>query len=337
MPCGEIIVPPKPIPSATSLHEEYYQVSPAILESFPRFRLPLDTYIFNEQIVRLVHFSKAEQRISPEFREEIIAKSAQGLIFVSRQDHPVYIKHISKQLDLVLLDTNLRVSEIASIFQQALTERMEEFLLQPVAMVLEKLRTDVLVLTEYLWQDNYRIKGIAKRIWPEHSLAKHSVNVGFLGLALFMHRNEGKLNRKSLDETALGLFLHDVGMSKVPSFILQKTKPLSRDDQAKISAHCSNGVKLLQNLGVHCEPVLKQTLEHQERLDGKGYPQRILRNQVSSWGQLCAVVDSYCAMTSTRIHAPAKPSAQALNELLQDPGYNQKLVRSLQTLILTKL
>ena len=234
----------------------------------------------------------------------------------------------------MLLDTNLKSSEIALIFQQALTERMEEFLQQPVALVLEKLHTDALVLTEYLWQDNYRIKEIAKRVWPEHSLAKHSFNVGFMVLALFMRRNEGKLNRKFLDEAALGLFLHDVGMSKVPPFILQKTKTLTRDDQAKIFEHCYKGAKLLQGLGVRSEPVLKQALEHQERLDGKGYPQRISSNQISSWGQLCAVVDSYCAMTSTRVHAPAKPSAQALNELIQDPGYNQKLVRSLQALLL---
>lgn len=328
-------MPPKPVPSAADLHEEYYQISPAILDSFPRFRLPLDLYVFKEQIARLVPFSKADQRISAEFREEIAEKSAQGLIFVSRQDHPVYARHISKQLDLVLLDTNLKGSEIALIFQQALTERIEEFLQQPVAPVLEKLLADVLVLTEYLWQDNHRIKEIAKRVWPEHSLARHSVNTGFMGLALFMRRHEGNLNRRFLDEAALGLFLHDVGMAKVPPFILQKTKPLTRDDQAKILEHCYKGAKLLQGLGVRSEPVLKQALEHHERLDGKGYPQRISSNQISSWGQLCAVADSYCAMTSARVHAPAKPSAQALNELIQDPGYNQKLVRSLQALLLT--
>lgn len=329
-------MPQKPSAPVDDLHEEYYQISPAILESFPRFRLPLDLYIFKEQIARLVPFSTSQQRISQEFREEIADKSAQGLIFVSRQDHPIYAKHISKQLDLVLLDTNLKHSEIALIFQQALTQRLEEFLQQPVAPVLEKLRTDVLVLTEYLWQDNFRVKEIAKRFWPEHSLARHSVNVGFMGLALYLRRNEGKLNRKYLDEAALGFFLHDVGMSKVPPFILQKTKGLSRDDLAKINEHCYKGAKLLQGLNIREEPILKQALEHQERLDGKGYPQRLSGTQVSSWGQLCAVVDSYCAMTSTRVHAPAKKPAEALNELIQSPGYNQKLVRSLQAMILTE-
>lgn len=328
-------MPPKSTAPANDLHQEFYQISPAILESFPRFRMPLDLYLFKEHITRLVPFSKAEQRISPEFRQEITANSAQGLIFVSRQDHPIYAKHISKQLDLVLLDTNLKSSEIVLIFQQALTEKMEDFLQQPVAPVLEKLRSDVLVLTEYLWQDNFRIKEIAKKIWHEHSLARHSVNVGFMGLALYLRRNEGNLSRKLLDESALGLFVHDVGMSKIPPFILQKTKPLTRDEQAKITEHCWIGAKLLHGLDIRAEPVLKQALEHQERLDGKGYPQHLSGTQISSWGQLCAVADSYCAMTSTRVHAPAQPAAEALNTLIQDPGYNTKMVRNLQALILT--
>jgi len=319
------------------LHEEYYQISPAILESFPRFRMPLDLYLFKEQIARLVPFSKARQRITPEFRQEIADRCAQGLIFVSRQDHPVYAEHISKQLDLVLLDTNLKHSEIALIFQQALTDRVEDFLQQAVLPVLEKLRVDVLVLTEYLWQDPFRIREIAKKIWPVHSLARHSVNVGFLGLALYLRLNHGNLNRKFLDETALGLFLHDAGMSKVPRFILQKTAPLTRDEQAKIAEHCWTGARMLHGLDVRAEPVLKQALEHQERLDGRGYPQRLADPQISSWGQLCAVVDSYCAMTSARVHASAKPAQEALSELIQNPGYNQKMARNLQALILTEL
>jgi len=327
----------KPPLSSSDLHEEYYQVSPAILESFPRFRMPLDLFLFKEQIARLVPLSKAQQRISPEFRQEIAEHSAHGLIFVSRQDHPIYAEHISKQLDLVLLDTNLKHPEIALIFQQALTEKMEEFLQQPVAMVLEKLRADILVLTEYLWQDVFRIREVAKKTWPEHGLARHSVNVGFLGLALYLRRHQGKVDRKHLDEAALGFFLHDVGMAKVPRFILQKTKPLTMEERAKVSEHCWAGAKLLHGLGIRAEAVLKQALEHQERLNGKGYPQRLADPQISSWGQLCAVVDSFCAMTSTRVHAPAKTASEALGEMIQDPGYNQKMVRSLQAMILTEL
>lgn len=331
----ETVVPAPSTASMDDLHLEFYQINPAILESFPRFRLPMNLFLFKEQILRLVPYYTAQQRISPEFRQEIESNSAEGLVFVSRQDHPVYVKHISKQLDLVLLDPHLKPAEIAMVFQQALTESLDAFLQQPVAPVFEKLRADILVLTEYLWQDNHRIKEIVKHRWPDHSQAKHGVNAGFVGLALYMRLNEGKLTRKYLDQTALGLFLHDTGMSKVPAFILQKTKPLTRDEQAKISEHCFTGARILQGLDVRDEPVLKQILEHQERLHGKGYPQRLSGRQISVWGQLCGLADSFCAMTSARPYAPARTVADALNELIQHPGYNTKMVRILQAMLLT--
>lgn len=326
----------KPTASMEDLHQEFYQISPAILESFPRFRLPLDLFYFKENIARLIPFYKAQERISPDFRQEIEEKSSEGLLFVSRADHPIYVKHISKQLDLVLLDPRLKGAEAAMIFQQALTERIDEFMLQPVAPVFEKLHADILVLTEYLWQDNYRIKEIVKHSWPDHSLAKHSVNVGFLGLALHMRLNDGKLSRTILDQIALGLFLHDVGMCKVPPFILQKTKPLTREEEAKIAEHCFAGAKILRGMDIRADPVLKQALEHHERLNGKGYPQLLAESRISSWGQLCAVVDSYCAMTTTRFFAPIRAPAEALGELIQHPGYNNKLVRTLQAMILVE-
>lgn len=318
----------------SDLHEEYYQISPAILESFPRFRLPLALYQFKEKVAALVPFVKPDQRITADQREEILDKSKQGVVFVARQDHPVYAKHIGKQLDLVLVDTNLKPSEIAYIFQHALTERMEEFLNQPVQPVLEKLHSDILVLTEYLWEDPYRIKEIRKHLWPKHSLANHCINCLFMGLALYSRMNDGQLRRKILNETALGLALHDVGMSKIPAFILQKTTPLTREELEKVREHCWIGSKMLNGLDIRSESIIKPAMEHHERLDGKGYPQKLSDKQISIPGQLCAVVDSFCAQTTVRPYAPAMPPDQALNELMQHTGYNTKFVRALQAMIM---
>ncbi|SDB09986.1 HD domain-containing protein [Desulfonatronum thiosulfatophilum] len=316
------------------LHEEYYQASPRILESFPRFRPPLDIFFFKEQVAQLLLLSKANERISADQREEILKNSNQGLIFLSRKDHPTYAKHISKQLDLILMDTNLKPSEIALIFQHALTEQVEAFMDQPVAPVFENLQSDSLVLTEYLWQDPFRIKEFRKCLWPEHTLAKHSVNTTFIGLALYLRLYERELRRKHLDEVALGLLVHDLGMSKIPAFIRQKTTPLTREELEKIREHCWVGAKSLHSLNIRSDTVLKQILEHQERLDGKGYPQKISGKQISIVAQICAVADSFCAMITHRPYAEAQSREEALKALSQSPGLNAKIVRTLQAIIL---
>jgi HD-GYP domain-containing protein (c-di-GMP phosphodiesterase class II) len=327
-------MPKKTIQSHDSLHEEYYQVSPVILESFSKFRLPLDTFEFREQVAQLIPLTQAGERISAEQRHTILDKCAQGLIFVARKDHPIYAEHISKQLDLVLVDSSLKMSEIVLIIRQGLTDRLNGFLDQPVATVLTNLQTDLLVLTEYLWQDPFRIKAFKKYLWEDHSLAHHGVNTLFIGLALYMRFNEGDLRRKHLDEVAMGLLVHDLGMSKIPTFIRAKTMPLTRDELEKIREHCWIGAKVLHSLGIRSDLILKQVLEHHERLNGKGYPQKLPGKELSMIGQMCAVVDSYCAMTTDRPYAEALTSGSALNALSQSPGYNDKMVRALMGMMM---
>ncbi len=324
----------KNIMADDALHEEYYQVSPVILESFPKFRLPLDTFEFRETVAQLIPLTQAGQRITAEQRQDILDKCAQGLIFVARKDHPIYAEHISKQLDLVLVDSSLKPSEIALIFQKGLTERLSAFLEQPVAPVLKDLQTDLLVLTEYLWQDTHRNKQLRKNLWKEHSLPNHGVNSLFIGLALYLRLNEGNLRRKHLDEVAMGLLVHDLGMSKIPAFIRDKTVPLTRDELEKIREHCWIGGKMLHSLEIRSDMILKQALEHHERSNGKGYPQKLSGGDISMVGQLCAVADSYCAMITERAYAEALTSGSALNALTQSPGYNEKMVRALMGLMM---
>lgn len=303
--------------------EEYYQINRDILQSFNKFRPPLNIYKFREDVSRILPYYKVGERLSKEQTEELADLVDQGVIFVSRADHSVYVKHISHQLDLVLLDKHLLEREIADIFQAALTRRMQAFFEQPVKLVYDKLQEDVFTLTEYLWQDMSRIKAVARRRHPEHSLPNHSVNSGYLGLLLHTLRlpgdyNKEQKNRQAFDRTALGLFLHDMGMSKVPPFIRDKTKPLTPDERQKIQTHTLSGYEMIARLDIKYPEVENCVNHHHERLDGTGYPQHLSGQGISDLGAVCAVADSFCAMTSTRPYAGAMEPMAAAKALCDD-------------------
>ena len=57
-------------------------------------------------------------------------------------------------------------------------------------------------------------------------------------------------------------------------------------------------------------------LEHHERLDGSGYPQRA--KDISSFGRLTAVADAFSAMIQKRPYAEAKDPLTASRELAAD-------------------
>lgn len=299
-----------------NIAEEYYQISQEILSSFPKYRPPVDLFQFREDIFKLYPYSRKGIRLTNEQVDEIHTLCNEGRLFVSRTDHPIYSEHIVKQVDLVLVDSNLKEAESADIFIRALCIRLSNFFEQPVLPVFEKLYKDLMVFTEFLWQDRHRIKLFMRRLYTEHSLQHHSLNVLFIGLWLLLTiHKDTNVKRRTFDRSALGFILHDMGMSKIPNFILEKTIPLKPEEKEKILLHPMAGAKMLQKLNLGFDEITQAIMEHQERLDGSGYPNKFKEPQLSTFGKLCAVADSFAAMISNRPYAQALPLKVAAQEL----------------------
>ena len=313
-----------------NINEEYYQISSEILSSFPKYRPPVDLFSFREDIMVLAPYCKKETRLTNEQVEELAALCAEGNLFVSRSDHHIYSRHIVKQLDLVLQDKNLKEAEIADICIRALFIRYTEFLSQPVKPLLEPLYRDVMVITEYLWADKHRINTFMRRLFRKHQLARHSINSMSVGLWLWLQVS-GEYRRKDLDRAALAFLLHDVGMSKVPAFLLSKPGPLKAEEREKLLPHPLVGVKLMHKMEMSFEELVRACYGHHERMDGSGYPQRLKGNQISRVGRITAIADSFSAMICDRPYSERKDPLEAAKELAGDPRYDSELSNMLLT------
>ena len=313
-----------------NINEEYYQISSEILSSFPKYRPPVDLFTFREEIMVLSPYCKKEMRLTNEQVEELAEMCAQGNIFVSRSDHHIYSRHIVKQLDLVLQDKNLKEAEIVDICIRGLFIRYTEFINQPIRTLLEPLYRDVMVITEYLWADRHRINTFMRRLFRKHQLARHSINTMSVGLWLWM-QTSGEYRRKDLDRVALAFLLHDVGMSKVPAFLINKPGPLKAEEKEKLLPHPLVGVKLMHKLEMSFEELVRACYEHHERLDGSGYPQRLKGSQISRIGRITAVADSFSAMISDRPYSQRKDPLNAAKELADDPRYDNEMTNILLT------
>jgi HD-GYP domain-containing protein (c-di-GMP phosphodiesterase class II) len=313
--------------------EEYYQISESILDSFPKYRLPLDLFVLDEKVAQLLTYSRKDTRLSNEQVEAMHALCAEGNLFVSRKDHPVYSQHIIKQLDLVLVDRNLKEAEVADICIRALDLRLTEFFEQPVKTLFEQAHRDVLVLTEYLWADMHRLRPFLRRLHTgKHTLSRHCINTMSVGLWLFVQPAGDELKRRDLDQAALALLMHDVGMAKVPSFILSKTTPLKPEEKEKIPPHTVTGYKLMHKLDQSFDLMRQATMEHHERLDASGYPQH--SRNAGSFGRLTAVADAFSAMIQERVYAEAREPVAAARELADaktrfDLAFSGKILASL--------
>jgi len=113
--------------------------------------------------------------------------------------------------------------------------------------------------------------------------------------------------------------LHDVGKISVPAEILTKPSRLTAAEYEIVKTHSQNGYEILKT--VHFPWLVAQTvLQHHERLDGSGYPQRLKGDAITLPARILAIADTVDAMASHRPYRPARGVDEALQEIEQHSG-----------------
>jgi putative two-component system response regulator len=129
--------------------------------------------------------------------------------------------------------------------------------------------------------------------------------------------------------------LHDVGKIAIPDRVLLKPGKLDPEEWELMKTHTTAGAQILA--GSQSQLVqLGETiaLTHHERWDGAGYPEGLAGEAIPIAGRICAVCDSYDAMTSRRPYKDAMLPADALAEIQREAGrqFDPDLVAAFLTL-----
>jgi putative nucleotidyltransferase with HDIG domain len=133
---------------------------------------------------------------------------------------------------------------------------------------------------------------------------------------------------------AIGGLLHDIGKLQIPDSILKKPGPLTDDEYEVVKHHPQWGDQLAGELGL---PVRVRQLirHHHERLDGSGYPDRKVSEQLDLDVRILAVCDVYDALISKRVYRDAWTPYQALRTLRAEEGtgFDGRCVAALERLV----
>ena len=128
----------------------------------------------------------------------------------------------------------------------------------------------------------------------------------------------------------MAALLHDIGMLKIPSTLYLSEDKLSPQDRKTTMAHTILGYRILKNVSVS-ENVALAALEHQEKIDGSGYPKRLTGDMISTYARIVCVANSYDAIVSPRPFKERKDGHRALLALLKTDraAYDQKILMAL--------
>ncbi len=150
----------------------------------------------------------------------------------------------------------------------------------------------------------------------EHETQAHSLRVREYTLALA--RKLG-LKDNEMIQAGRGALLHDVGKIGVRDSILLKPGTLTAAEWVEMKKHPQIGYDILQSIEF-LSPAAEIVLCHQERWDGKGYPNGLSGSYIPLAARIFAVVDALDAMTSDRPYRKALPFDAALKEIRSCSG-----------------
>jgi putative nucleotidyltransferase with HDIG domain len=140
---------------------------------------------------------------------------------------------------------------------------------------------------------------------------QHSVQVGML--SYYLARWMGWSEEQTVAAGNAG-FLHDIGKCRISKTILNKPEKLTDQEYQEIQKHPQYGYEILKNSFDESIPLLA-AVQHHERMDGTGYPNRLTADKIHPIAKIVSVADIYSAMISIRVYQQKRDLLYVLREL----------------------
>ncbi len=127
------------------------------------------------------------------------------------------------------------------------------------------------------------------------------------------------LSDKEKKDLVYAAYLHDIGKINIPEEILTKPDTLTFEEWELLKSHPNKAAEIIKNIQ-SLQDLVPIILQHHEKYDGSGYPNRLKGEDIHYLARVLTVIDSYDAMTSIRPYQQRKTHMQGLAELRRCSG-----------------
>ena len=193
----------------------------------------------------------------------------------------------------------------------------------------EKIIANMKALCTFV-QENRQAILILQSIMPynvDNFLVTHSLRSVIFAIVVGM---ELKMQEHQLVELATAALMHEIGLIHIKEDIYARAGELLDEEKKYLYVHPVLSCKILKKSKFPL-PVCLGTLDHHERENGTGYPQKLTGEKISLYGKILAVVCSYELIIGERKYKKAEdPSTGLLNILRQEPSqYDEEVLKAL--------
>lgn len=210
----------------------------------------------------------------------------------------------------VLKDKNLEPGKKAAAVKKYSLKMMEKLTETPSADNIKEVKSVVYDVVDMILDEQETADQLIRITNHDAYTYTHSCNVGLIAVMLAKSMLDKATH--NLKELGAGFFLHDLGKVQVDCAIINKPGKLTEEEMNQMKMHPVFGYQVLQNTNQLSRDTGHIVLQHHERIDGRGYPQGLARDEIHIYAKICTVADVYDALTSERSYKKALKPFDAL-------------------------
>jgi HD-GYP domain-containing protein (c-di-GMP phosphodiesterase class II) len=139
----------------------------------------------------------------------------------------------------------------------------------------------------------------------------HQQRVAKLATAI---AQEMKLTQEKIEGTKIASLVHDIGKVNLPTEIISKPDKLIEVEFNLVKNYPRVGYNILRKVDFPW-PIAEIVLQHQEKIDGSGYPRGLKGSEICIEAKILGVANVVEAMSSYKSYRPALSIDEALTEI----------------------
>ncbi len=150
---------------------------------------------------------------------------------------------------------------------------------------------------------------------------------------------EYKLEKRDIDLITSASSLHDVGKIMIPDNILLKPGKLTAEEFEIMKTHSEKGCSIIDNAPLELDRDFHAyahdiCLYHHERFVGRGYPEKLVGDDIPIAAQIVAVADCCDALSSDSVYKKAFPMDKTFDMILggECGTFNPKLLECFEAM-----
>lgn len=206
-----------------------------------------------------------------------------------------------------------------SIFLESLTKgkfnsELVDDLLQPLLLDLDEQKDVVSLLLNLEKEDDH--------------LYSHSLKVGLLSYYIAEWLEYSKHDCYRISKAG---YLHDIGKSRLPAILRNKPEQLNDSELKEYKKHTTYGYDIIME-SMKDKVTASVALQHHERGDGSGYPNRLYKNGIHPFTQIVSVADVFVNMTAAK-NEQNKQGFVAVLQSIYELGFSKLNEKPVQALI----